>query len=84
MTRTFLDASVLIAAARGTRETSSVAMAIIEDFSRDLVSSVFVRLEVVPTAHFRGEQDELAFYDELFGGVEIAEGSPALIAQAFA
>jgi predicted nucleic acid-binding protein len=46
--RTFLDASVLIAAARGNDELGTRAMAILDDGDREFVASPFLKLEVLP------------------------------------
>jgi predicted nucleic acid-binding protein len=48
MTRTYLDSGVLIAAARGNDEAATLAFALLADTSRVFVSSVFVRLEILP------------------------------------
>lgn len=47
MTRTFLDAGVLIAAIRGTPEIADRAMELLNDPERIFVSSDFVQLEVL-------------------------------------
>lgn len=50
--RTFIDSGVLIAAARGRSEQSKRAMQILDDPSREFVSSPFVKLEILPKAIF--------------------------------
>jgi predicted nucleic acid-binding protein len=50
--RTFVDAGVLIAAARGGTEQSRRAMAVLDDPEREFVASPFLRLEVLPQALF--------------------------------
>jgi hypothetical protein len=47
MKRTFIDASVLIAAARGLGEVASAALSALDDPEREFVSSAFIRLEVL-------------------------------------
>jgi predicted nucleic acid-binding protein len=49
---TFVDAGVLIAAARGGAGVSEHAMAVLDDPNRLFASSEFVRLEVLPKALF--------------------------------
>jgi len=69
MTITFVDAGVLIAAARGTAEVSAQAMAILDDPERSFASSEFVRLEVLPKALFNRKSDEAEFYLQFFRAV---------------
>jgi len=66
---TFVDAGVLIAAARGRADVSARAMAILDDPERSFVSSDFVRLEVLPKALFNRKPDEAEFYREFFRAV---------------
>ena len=58
MVITFIDAGVLIAAARGRTEVSAQAMAVLDDPDRTFASSEFVRLEVLPKALFNRNVDE--------------------------
>jgi hypothetical protein len=67
---TFVDAGVLIAAARGSLRTSQAALDVLDDPERSFASSVFVRLEVLPKALFHRRTDESAFYEEFFQSVE--------------
>jgi len=66
---TFVDASVLIAAARGSDEVSALAMETLDDPNRTFASSVFVRLEVLPKAVFHKRRAEADFYRAFFGKV---------------
>ncbi len=66
---TFVDAGVLIAAARGRTEVSAQAMEILDDPDRSFASSEFVRLEVLPKALFNRKSDEAEFYLEFFRAV---------------
>jgi len=66
---TFVDAGVLIAAARGTINVSAPAMAVLDDPNRLFASSEFVRLEVLPKALFNSKTDEVEFYLEFFNSV---------------
>ena len=52
MIRTFLDSAVLIAAARGDETRSESALKVLEDPNRQILTGVFVRLEVYPKAAF--------------------------------
>lgn len=63
---TFIDAGVLIAAARGRTEVSAEALAILDDPDRSFASSEFVRLEVLPKALFNRKSAEAEFYLEFF------------------
>jgi hypothetical protein len=66
---TFVDACLLIAAARGGSELATRAMAVLDDPSRQFSSSIFVKLETVPKAtHFKREEEK-SFYDEFFADV---------------
>jgi hypothetical protein len=66
MKRTFVDAGVLIAAARGQGSLAERALAILEDFGREFAASGFLRLEVLPKAIYHGNQKEARFYREFF------------------
>ena len=57
MIRTFIDAGVLIVAARGEDEIAERALEILKDPNREFASSMFLKLEVVPKATYRGFQD---------------------------
>jgi predicted nucleic acid-binding protein len=69
MTITFVDAGVLIAAARGRTEVSAQAMAILDDPDRTFASSEFIRLEVLPKALFYSKAEEAEFYSSFFKAV---------------
>ena len=66
MRRTYLDAGVLIAAARGSGRLYERAAAIMADPSREFVSSEYVRFETVPTPTFFTREPEIRFYEEFF------------------
>jgi predicted nucleic acid-binding protein len=83
VTRTFLDAGVLIAAIRGTPELADRAMELINDLERLFVSSEFVQLEVLPKALYYRQMEEVSFYRAYFASViEMVPVSPALVSQA--
>lgn len=69
MKLTFVDAGVLIAAARGGSEQASRAMEILDDPEREFASSPFLRLEVLPQAVFNQREAEVAFYEAFFSAV---------------
>jgi predicted nucleic acid-binding protein len=64
--RTFLDSGVLISAARGTDNTALNALQILDDSDRAFVSSIFVKLEVLPKAIYSGFHEEAVFYQSYF------------------
>jgi len=66
---TFVDAGVLIAAARGSSRASQIALSILNDPERVFASSTFVRLEVLPKALYHRQAEESAFYEEFFQDV---------------
>ncbi len=68
---TFIDAGVLIAAARGGSEQSRRALSILDDPNREFISSPFVRLEVLPKAIFSRRTHEAEFYSAFFDSVSI-------------
>jgi predicted nucleic acid-binding protein len=70
MTRTFIDAGVLIAAARGQHALSLLALAALDDPDREFASSVFVQLEVLPKALFHRQEAETEFYQAFFAAVK--------------
>lgn len=67
--RTYVDAGVLIAAARGEDRLSETALRVLDDPAREFVASEFLRLEVLPKAVFHQKEDEAAFYRAFFEGV---------------
>lgn len=66
---TFIDAGVLIAAARGCSEESKMALSILDDPYREFISSPFVKLEVLPKAIFSKRMHEAEFYNAFFDSV---------------
>jgi len=64
--RTFLDAGVLIAAARGTGGMALRALEVLDDPNRTFVSSIFVKLEVLPKAVYNSFKEEAEFYESFF------------------
>ncbi len=70
MTLTFVDAGVLIAAARGTHLVATQAIRFLDDPDRSFASSPLLRLEVLPKALFHGKLLEASFYNSFFAAVE--------------
>lgn len=69
MSLTFIDSNVLIAAARGQEDLFNRAMEILDDPDRQFVSSDFVKLELIPKAHYNGKIEEKEFYESFFNDV---------------
>jgi predicted nucleic acid-binding protein len=66
MIKTFVDSGVLIVAARGDQTESEPALRVSEDPRRQLLTSVFVRLEVYPKTAFHLYPLQRAFLNEFF------------------
>jgi predicted nucleic acid-binding protein len=64
--RVYVDTSVLIAAWRAQSATNRLSLAELTRPNRQLVTSVFVELEVKPLPAFRKNGDEMKFYDDVF------------------
>lgn len=80
MKLTFVDAGILIAAARGGSEQSSRALTILDDPERRFAASPFLQLEVLPQATFNKRKAEVAFYESFFSAVsEWATDLPAIV-----
>lgn len=83
MTRTFLDANVLITAFRGTGQLASDARAVLNDTDREFVASDVLRLELVPKAHYNKQILEEQFYEAYLSSVvEFVETTPQLVQSA--
>ena len=84
MTRTFLDAGVLIAAARGIGLIPVRAHAILDDADRTFVTSEYIRMEVVPKALYHRQSQEVLLYERFFArAVQIVPPSISLLQQAY-
>jgi len=84
MIRTFIDSGILIAAARGSADIALSAFEVLDDPNREFVSSIFVKLEVLPKAMINRYKDEVDFYQEFFSYVSIwTDISPNLFETAF-
>lgn len=69
MKLTFVDAGVLIAAARGGNVQATRAMDILDDPDREFAASPFLRLEVLPRSIFNKRVAETEFYEAFFSTV---------------
>ena len=68
--RTFLDAGVLITAARGgTGEDADKALQILKNSNRKFAASQFLKLEILPKAIFNQSHLEMSFYEAYFDAV---------------
>ena len=67
--RTYLDSGVLIAGSRGTSAAVRSVFDLVPDPGRELVSSAFVRLEVLPKAVHHRRLGEVEFYRWVFARV---------------
>lgn len=65
-TRTFIDSNVLISAFRGEADIAQNALDVLDDASRDFVTSDFVHLELLPKPICYGINDERDFYEAFF------------------
>jgi predicted nucleic acid-binding protein len=80
--RTFLDSGVLIAAFKGAPRLRETALGILEDSSRILLTSPYVRLEVLPKAMFHKQTAETHFYESFFARAFFARDIRAILALA--
>ena len=79
MNPTYVDADVLIAAAKGTEQISAPALSVLDDPERSFAASDYPRLEVLPNATFFERTETVAFYEEFFGAVDLwVPSSPEL------
>lgn len=72
--RTFIDSGVLITAARGnltepTKQMTLKAWEVLDDENRCFVSTIYVKMEVLPKATYFGNQEEVDFYNDYFANV---------------
>jgi predicted nucleic acid-binding protein len=82
LTRTFVDAGVLIAAACGVPEIADRAMRFLDDPDRVFVTSDFVRLEVIPKPRYHGFKDQVDFYETFFASARKIPVSKKLLESA--
>jgi predicted nucleic acid-binding protein len=81
---TFVDAGVLIVAARGTHTKEAKAQAILGDASREFCATSFLELEVRPKAIWFPNNAEALYYETFFNAVSYwEEPSKNLVDKAF-
>jgi predicted nucleic acid-binding protein len=83
VTRTFLDAGILIAAVRGQEDVAARALAILDDPARSFITSDFLKLEVLPKALYYQRPAEVALYERFFSKARLIPVSATLVTQAF-
>ncbi|MEA5619657.1 nucleic acid-binding protein [Cronbergia sp. UHCC 0137] len=84
MIRTFIDAGVLICAARSQGESAEKALQILENENREFASSIFLKLEVLPKAIYNHQKSEVKFYEAFFEEVSYwAKDINTIIATAY-
>ena len=83
MKRTYIDASMLLAAFQGKDDTSRRALEVLDDPGRILVVSDYLRLEVLPKPTFYKRYDEIEFMNLVLKSTsENVYTSPQLTRQA--
>lgn len=83
MKPTYVDADILIAAAKGTEESSEPALEVLDDPARSFVCSDYVKLEILPNEVFFEKTSIVAFYEAFFETVDHwVAPSPELSARA--
>ena len=69
MKTTFVDSALLIAVAKGEDAVYEKALAVLNDPEREFVSSVYVRLEVLPKATYFELEEQVEAYELFFATV---------------
>ncbi len=64
-----MDSGLLIAVAQGKDEVYEAALTVLDDPEREFVSSVYVKLEVLPNAVYMEHEDQVEAYQEFFDNV---------------
>ncbi len=83
MKRTYIDASVLIAAFQGKEPTSRRTLEVLDDPERNLIVSDYLRLEVLPKPTFHKRSGEIEFMNAVLQhAAENVSTSPQLTGQA--
>src|SRR5438128_8027740 len=84
MIGTYIDAGVLITAARGVAPNAIKAIEVLDDPNREFVSSIFLKLEILPKAVYYKNEVEAEFYDAFFNIVaRWADSLDAIAQEAF-
>ena len=79
--KSFLDSGVLMTAWKEAEKET--ALAVIEDTSRQLLTSELVRLELLPKPVYFMRHDEVAFYEKIFSRSQCDSMDAALYGSAF-
>lgn len=70
MKKIYIDSGVLISAIRGEdAEMTKKAMEVLLDSDKEFVSSILVKLEVLPKATYEKRKKEVEFYQKFFDSV---------------
>jgi len=64
-----VDSGLLIAVAQGKNDVYEEALAVLDDPEREFVSSIYVKLEVLPNAVYMECEDQVEAYQEFFDNV---------------
>ena len=67
MIRTFIESGVLIAAARSNDTVSEKGLGILGDTRLEFVSSIFLKMEVLPKAIYNKYPEVETFYEDFLG-----------------
>ena len=82
MLKTFLDAGVLIAAARGSETDRQRGLSILEDPARAFFATAFLYLELLPKAVFNQRHLEKVFYEKYFREAQWMQNFDEIVALA--
>lgn len=82
--RTFLDSGVLLRAWKGEELEAEAAGRVMDDVSRQLLTSEIIRLELLPKPIYFKQKDEVAFYEEIFSRSKCDTVEESLYQDAFA
>ncbi|HYL73043.1 MAG TPA: PIN domain-containing protein [Bryobacteraceae bacterium] len=77
--RTFLDSGILITAFNGPLHLKARALQILEDPARLFLTSLFVRLEVLPKAIYNRQSAEAHFFQKFFARAMVARNVNAVL-----
>lgn len=79
--KTYIDSGVLISAYQGNNEVSIKAVNLLDQENRQLISSDFVKLEVLSKAIYHRQQEEIQFYQGFFASCPVWADDLTLIVQ---
>ncbi|GFE67693.1 hypothetical protein [Chroococcus sp. FPU101] len=69
--KTYINSGVLIAVYQGNNKVSIKAVNILDEENRQLISSDFVKLEVLSKALYHRQQEEIQFYQGFFASCSV-------------